>query len=125
MDCSPQAPLSMGFSRQEYWSGVPLPSPLRETTLVKFLGCLRDTLESYFAQFSSPSPLIQASPMTQQVKNPSAMQKTQEMWVQSSSWEDPLEKEMETHSSILAWEIPWTEEPGGLQSMELQGVGHT
>ena len=63
--------------------------------------------------------------MTQQVKNPSAMQKTQEMWVQSSSWEDPLEKEMETHSSILAWEIPWTEEPGGLQSMELQGVGHT
>ena len=58
--------------------------------------------------------------MTQQVKNPSAMQKTQEMWVQSSSWEDPLEKEMETHSSILAWEIPWTEEPGGLQSMELQ-----
>ena len=47
------------------------------------------------------------------------------MPVQSSSWEDPLEKEMETHSSILAWEIPWTEEPGGLQSMELQGVGHT
>ena len=58
--------------------------------------------------------------MTQQVKNPSAMQKTQEMWVQSSSWEDPLEKEMETHSSILAWEIPWTEEPGGLQSMGSQ-----
>jgi len=38
-------------------------------------------------------------------------------------WEDPLEKEMVTHSSILAWRIPWTEEPGGLQSMELYEVG--
>ena len=41
-------------------------------------------------------------------------------WVQSLGQEDPLEKEMATHSSILAWEIPWTEEPGGLQSMGLQ-----
>ena len=40
----------------------------------------------------------------------------QETWVLSLGWEDPLEKEMATHSSILAWEIPWTEEPGGLQS---------
>ena len=39
------------------------------------------------------------------------------MWVQSLGWEDPLEKEKATHSTILAWEIPWTEEPGGLQSM--------
>ena len=39
------------------------------------------------------------------------------MWVQSLSWEDPLEEGMETHSSILAWEISWTEEPGGLRSM--------
>ena len=44
----------------------------------------------------------------------------QEMWVCSLGGEDPLEKEMATHSSILAWEIPWTEEPGGLQTMELQ-----
>ena len=51
------------------------------------------------------------------VKSPPAMQ---EMWVCSLGGEDPLEKEMATHSSILAWEIPWTEEPGGLQSMELQ-----
>ena len=43
-----------------------------------------------------------------------------QMWVQSLGWEDPLEKEMATHSSILAWEIPWTEEPGRLQSMGLQ-----
>ena len=55
------------------------------------------------------------------VKNLPAMQKTQ---VRSLGWEDPLEKEMATHSSILAWEIPWTEEPGGLQSMGLQRVGH-
>ena len=41
----------------------------------------------------------------------------EEMWVRSLGWEDPLEKEMATHSSILAWKIPWTEEPGGLQSM--------
>ena len=48
----------------------------------------------------------------------------QEMWVQFLSWEDPLEKEMAPHSSILAWKIPWTEEPCGLQSMGLQRVGH-
>ena len=44
----------------------------------------------------------------------------QEMWVQSLGWEDPLEKEMATLSSILAWRVPWTEEPGGLQSMGSQ-----
>ena len=47
----------------------------------------------------------------------------QETLVRSLGWEDPLEKEMATHSSILAWRIPWTEEPGGLQSMGLQRVG--
>ena len=47
-----------------------------------------------------------------------------EMWVQSLGREDPQEEEMTTHSSILAWEIPWTEEPGGLQSMRLHRVGH-
>ena len=55
--------------------------------------------------------------VTQMVKNLSAVQETQ---VQSLSWEDPLEEGMTTHSSILAWRIPWTEEPGGLQSMGLQ-----
>ena len=47
-----------------------------------------------------------------------------ETWVQSWGWEDPLEKEMATHSSILAWRIPWTEEPGGLESMGSQIFGH-
>ena len=51
------------------------------------------------------------------------MQETQEMWVQSLDQEDPLGKEMATHSSIVAWKIPQTEEPGGLQSIGLQRVG--
>ena len=51
------------------------------------------------------------------VKNPPAMQET---WVWSLGWEDPLEKEMATHSNILAWKILWAEEPGGLQSLGLQ-----
>ena len=55
------------------------------------------------------------------VKNLAAMQET---WVQSLGWEDPLKKEMVTHSSILAWRIPWTEEPGGLPSMGSQRVRH-
>ena len=59
--------------------------------------------------------------MTQTVKNPPAMQETR---VQSLNWEDPLEKRRATHSSILAWRIPWTKEPGGLQSMGSQRVRH-
>ena len=47
-----------------------------------------------------------------------------ETWVRSLGWEDPLEKEMAIHSNIVAWRIPWTEEPGGLQSMGSQRVGH-
>ena len=57
--------------------------------------------------------------MAQTVKNLPAVQET---WVPSVDWEDPLEKEMATHSSILAWRIPWTEEPGGLQSTGSQRV---
>ena len=49
----------------------------------------------------------------------------QEMWVRSLGQEDPLQKETATHSSVLAWEVPWTEEPGGLQSVGSQRVGHS
>ena len=52
------------------------------------------------------------------------MKETQEMQVPSLSWEDPLEEAMATHSSILAWEIPWTEEAGGLQFLGSKRVGH-
>ena len=59
--------------------------------------------------------------MAQMVKSLPAMWET---WVWSLGWDDPLEKEMATHSSILAWKIPWTEDPGRLQSMGSQRVGH-
>ena len=59
--------------------------------------------------------------MAQSVKNPPEMQETR---VLSLAWEDSLEKGMTTHSSILAWRIPWTEEPDGLQSMRSQRVRH-
>ena len=67
------------------------------------------------------SILVRASIVAHVVKSLPWMQET---WVWSMGWEDPLEKRMATHSSILSWRIPWTEEPGGLQSMELQKVRH-
>ena len=59
--------------------------------------------------------------VAQLVKNPPAMRET---WVLSLGLEDPLDKEVATYSTILAWRTPWTEEPGGLQSMESQRVGY-
>ena len=67
------------------------------------------------------TPLNRTSLVAQTVKCLLTMQET---WVQSLGQEDLLKKEMATHSSILAWKIPWTEEPGRLQSMGLQRVGH-
>ena len=70
----------------------------------------------------SPKDLAAAAAGGALVKNCLPMQEMQEMQVRSLGWEDPLEKEMATRSSILAWKIPWTEEPGRLQSMGLQRV---
>ena len=64
---------------------------------------------------------LKASLVAQRLKRLPAMQET---WVRSLGQEDPLEKKMATHSSILAWKIPWTEEPGRLESMGSQRVGH-
>ena len=75
------------------------------------------TIEAY----NISTVIIRASLIAQLVKNLPAMQETS---VQFLGWEDPLEKEMATHSSILAWKIPWTEEPGILQSMRSQRVRH-
>ena len=69
----------------------------------------------------SPFSLMGTSLVVQTVKSLPAVQET---WVQSLGQEDPLEKEMATHSSTLAWRIPWREEPGRLQSMGLQRVRH-
>ena len=65
--------------------------------------------------------ILRASLVAQRLKRLPTMRET---WVRSLGWEDPLEKEMATHSSTLAWKIPWTEEPGRLQSMGSQRVGH-
>ena len=62
--------------------------------------------------------------MAQLVKNPTEPPGMWKAWVRSLRWEDPLEKGMAAHSSILSWRIPWTEEPGGLQFMGSQRVGH-
>ena len=79
------------------------------------LGRSRGEENGYPLQYSSVSLVAQL------VKNLPTMQ---ENWVQSLGWEDPLEKEMATHSSTLAWRITWREEPGRLQSVGSQGVGH-
>ena len=70
---------------------------------------------------ASGSPRQYCLTVAQSVKR---LPTTRETWVRSLGREDPLEKEMATHSSTLAWKIPWTEEPGRLQSMGLQRVGH-
>ena len=75
----------------------------------------------YQCVFIKTDEIYRASLVAQTVKHLSAMQETQ---VRSLGWEDPLEKEMAAHSSILAWEISWTEGPGGLQSMGSQRVRH-
>ena len=73
-----------------------------------------------YLQFGNPSEMI-GSLVAQMINSLPAMWET---WVRSLGWEDPLEKEMATHSSTLAWRIPWTEEPGGLQFTGSQRVGH-
>ena len=71
--------------------------------------------------FISFIDLFRGFPGGSAVKNPPAMQET---WVQFLGWEDSLEEGMATHSTTVAWRIPWTEEPGGLQSVGLKRVGH-
>ena len=85
------------------------------------LGADRGRASSSFLIYTLIFLEARASPVAQMVKNLPA---SQENWVQSLRWEDPPEKGMAAHSSTLAWRIPWTEEPGGLQSMGLQRVGH-
>ena len=82
-------------------------------------------MDTLFCSFRSCSTVgnffVWASLLAQIIKNPPAMQET---WVRSLGWEDLLEKGTATHSTILAWRIPWTEEAGGLQSMGSQRVSH-
>ena len=110
------APRSMGFSRQEYWSGLPFPSPGDLPNLG-----IEPSSSAEIHQPDLPKTGTGMGFPSDLDGKASAMQETQ---VRSLGWEDPLEKEMATHSSTLAWKIPWTEEPGRLQSMGLQRVGH-
>ena len=84
-------------------------------------GLIPGSGRSFGEKIGYPLHFSWVSLVAQMVKNPTAMRKT---WVQSLGWEDPLEQNMATHSSILAWRIPWTEALGGLGSMGLQRVGH-
>ena len=132
-----QAPLSMEFSRWEYWSGLPFPPPedlpdagikTESPALVGNILCHGTTrggkrciqLQIFRVVFTfSYTTLLFRNGFAggSAVKNPPARQET---WTWSLGWEDPLEKEMATHSSILAWRIPWTEETDELQSMGSQ-----
>ena len=121
-----QASPSMGFSRQEYWNGLPC------TIIGKLHTCKQQSIENWtYHCFCSVAKLSDSlrpdrrcwtALVAQTVKRLPTMRET---WVQSLSQEDLLEKEMATHSSILAWKIPWTEEPGGLQSMGSQSQDTT
>ena len=141
----------MGFSRHEYCSGLPFPSsggladpgieprssalqadaltseppgkPIGLLSYIHFLFfCQSDRLVHLFILFLKNSLRFNwTSLVAQTVKRLSTMRETQ---VRSLGWEDPLEKEMAIHSSTAAWKIPWTEEPGRLQSMGSQRVGH-
>ena len=88
--------------------------------ILGFPGGLEGRASAQHPDLTLTSPW-RASLVAQRVKRLPPLQET---WVQSLGQEDPLEKEMATHSSILAWRIPWTEEPGGLQSTGSQRVGH-
>ena len=107
--------LHFPFGFQKYFKGIPSLCFLRNWPIVLFLVY---QAPKGLLQFSS---MYKASLVAQLVKNPTAMQET---WAQSLGWEDPLEKGMATHCSILGWRIPWTEEPCRLQSMGLQRVRH-
>ena len=122
-----QVPLSVGFSRQEYWSGLSFPSPgdLPDPGMEPESSALAG---GFFTTEPPGKPYIilsytylWPSLVAQMVKRLPTMWET---WVRSLGREDPLEKVMATHSSILAWKIPWMEELGWLLSMGLQRVGH-
>ena len=115
-----QAPLSMGFSRQEYWSGLPFPSPgdlpdpgMEPVSAAHLLHWQVDSL-----------PLSQQGSPYIHLQNPGSDSCTREQLYTVLGWQDSLEEGMVTYSSIPAWRIPWTEDPGRLQSIALHRVRH-
>ena len=108
-----------------HWDFYKMSSVYRTVNNIKLLGPWWDSrvcsMNIWFCIFFSATSLSWTSLVAPAIKNLPAMRETQ---VQSLGREDPLEKAMATHSSILAWRIPWTEEPGRLQSTGLQRVRH-
>ena len=88
------------------------------------MGPLKATVRTSALIWSEVGRFSGASQVVLMVKNPQLMQEMQETQVRFLGQEDPLEEGMATHSNILAWRIPWTEESGGLPFIELQRVGH-
>ena len=133
-----QAPLSVGFPRQEYWRGLPFPSPgdLPNTGIQPMSPAFAKQILYHCTTREAPS--LYAWVAVKYIHAYIYMKHgglefcrldltlglhfsaVQETWVQSLSQEDPLEKGMATHSNLLPWRIPWTEGPGGLQSMGSQ-----
>ena len=99
---------------------------LRTAALDALRATVMNTAKVRSLSYNSAEGLMYAQgfPGGSAVNNLPAKQESQEMWVQPLGQEDPLEEGMATPSSILAWKIPWTEEPGGLQSMGLQRARH-
>ena len=106
-----------------FYRSLPDPGLLHCRHIPYYLSHQRTHIESggVIGELRSALQRIQASLVAQMVKHLPTMRET---WVRSLGWEDPLEKETATHSSIHTWKIPWTEEPGQLQSMGSQRVGH-
>ena len=115
--CSPHELPQAGLQQQKRLLTVLESRSLKSRRAELSLATLVENLS--FVQLLAAGSL--ASLVVHMAENPPAMQET---WVRSLGQEDPLEKEMATHSRILAWRIPWTEEPGGLQSMRSQRAGH-
>ena len=115
MNCSPPAFSVHGTFQARKPDRVPMPSSRgssqhRNQTLISSISCISRQVLYHFTSL-----------VAQMVKSLPAVRET---WVQSLGQEVPLEKQMAIHSTILAWRIPWMEEPGRVQSMGLQGVGH-
>ena len=115
-----------GWQRMRWLDGITSSMDMSLSKLQEFTGGSKlpgrpGMLQSIESQRDMTEWLNWTELVAQMVKNPPAMWET---WVRSLGWEDPLEEDMATHSSILAWRIPWTEEPGELQSIGSERVGH-
>ena len=119
-----QAPPSMGVSRQEYWSGLPLPSPFFNLNPFYFSFCQAGKGSAWKAGYPGLILGLGRSPGEVTDYPHRGFPGGWDVWVESLAWKDHLEEGLATHSSVLAWRIPGTGEPGGLPSMGSHRVRH-